>query len=111
MPSLERVQSQLGNKIAVIAISEDHGGSKAVEPFIDKLGLKAIKVYLDPKSLLERAFKVQGLPTSFLIDREGKVLGRVEGAADWDAPKLLEVLKSFMGADETINASLRRAPH
>jgi thiol-disulfide isomerase/thioredoxin len=111
MPSLERVQSQLGNKIAVIAISEDHGGSKAVEPFIDKLGLKAIKVYLDPKSLLEKAFKVQGLPTSFLIDREGKVLGRVEGAADWDAPKLLEVLKSFMGTDETINASLRRAPH
>ena len=111
MPSLERVQSQLGNKIAVVAISEDHGGSKAVEPFIDKLGLKAIKVYLDPKSLLEKAFKVQGLPTSFLIDREGKVLGRVEGAADWDAPKLLEIIKSFVGGDETINASLRRAPH
>ena len=109
MPSLERVQSRLGDKIAVVAISEDHGGSKIVEPFIDKLELKSVKIYLDPKSTVERAFKVQGLPTSFLIDREGRVLGRVEGAAEWDAPKLLRVLKSFLGDDETIKASLHKA--
>jgi thiol-disulfide isomerase/thioredoxin len=109
MPSLERVQSRLGDKIAVVAISEDHGGSKTVEPFIDKLGLKSVKIYLDPKSAIERAFKVQGLPTSFLIDREGRVLGRVEGAAEWDAPKLLEVLKSFLGDDEIIKAALHKA--
>ena len=109
MPSLERVQSRLGDKIAVVAISEDHGGSKIVEPFIDKLELKSVKIYLDPKSTVERAFKVQGLPTSFLIDREGRVLGRVEGAAEWDAPKLLKVLKSFLGDDEIIKASLHKA--
>ena len=109
MPSLERVQSRLGDKIAVVAISEDHGGRKAVEPFIDKLGLKSIKIYLDPKSAMERAFKVQGLPTSFLIDQKGRVLGRVEGAAEWDAPELLEVLKSFLGNDEIIKASLHKA--
>jgi thiol-disulfide isomerase/thioredoxin len=109
MPSLERVQSRLGDKLAVVAISEDHGGSKTVDPFIDKLGLKSVKVYLDPKSAIERAFKVQGLPTSFLIDREGRVLGRVEGAAEWDMPKLLEVLKSFLGDDEIIKAALHKA--
>jgi len=109
MPSLERVQSRLGDKITVVAISEDRGGSKTVEPFIGKLGLKSVKVYLDPKSAMERALKVQGLPTSFVIDREGKVLGRVEGAADWDAPKLLAILKSFVGDDEIIKASLDQA--
>jgi thiol-disulfide isomerase/thioredoxin len=109
MPSLEQVQSRLGDKIAVVAISEDHGGSKTVEPFIDKLGLKSVKIYLDPKSVIERAFKVRGLPTSFLIDREGRVLGRVEGAAEWDAPKLLKVLRSFLGDDEIIKASLHKA--
>jgi thiol-disulfide isomerase/thioredoxin len=109
MPSLERVQSRLGEKIGVVAISEDRGGSKTVEPFIDKLGLRSVKVYLDPKSAIERAFKVQGLPTSFLIDRKGRVLGRVEGAAEWDAPKLLEVLKSFLGGDDIIKAALHKA--
>lgn len=109
MPSLERLQSRLGDKIVVVAISEDRGGSKTVEPFVGKLGLKSVKIYLDPKSAVERAFKVQGLPTSFLIDREGRVLGRVEGAAEWDAPKLLGILKSFLGDDEIIKASLHKA--
>ena len=109
MPSLERVQSRLGDKITVVAISEDRGGSKTVEPFIGKLGLRSVKVYLDPKSGMERALKVQGLPTSFLIDREGRILGRVEGAADWDAPKLLAILKSFVGDDAIIKASLDKA--
>ena len=110
MPSLERVQSRLGDKITVVAISEDHGGSKAVEPFIDKLGLKSVKVYLDPKSTAERAFKVQGLPTSLLIDRERRVVGRVEGAAEWDSPKLLEALKPFLNTEEIIKASYRKVP-
>jgi peroxiredoxin len=108
MPSLERMQSRLRDKITVIAISEDRGGSKTVEPFINKLGLKSFKTYLDPKSAVGRAFKVAGLPTSFLIDREGRVLGRVEGAAEWDSPKLLEVLKSFLGGDDVIKASFHR---
>jgi thiol-disulfide isomerase/thioredoxin len=109
MPSLDRMQRHLGDKITVVAISEDRGGNKTVEPFIDKLGLKSFKTYLDPKSGAGRAFKVEGLPTSFLIDREGRVLGRVEGAAEWDSPKLLGVLKSFLGGDEVIKASSRRA--
>ena len=109
MPSLERMQSRLGDKITVVAISEDRGGNKTVEPFIDKLGLKSFKTYLDPKSDAGRAFRVEGLPTSFLIDREGRVLGRVDGAAEWDSPKLLGVLRSFLGADEVIKASFRRA--
>lgn len=108
MPSLERMQSRLGDQITVVAISEDRGGSKTVEPFINKLGLKSFKTYLDPKSDAGRAFKVAGLPTSFLIDREGRVLGRIEGAAEWDSPKLLGVLKSFLGGDEVIKASFRR---
>jgi thiol-disulfide isomerase/thioredoxin len=109
MPSLERLQLRLGETITVVAVSEDRGGGKAVEPFIDKLGLRSIKTYLDPKSTAERAFKVQGLPTSFLIDRQGRILGRVEGAAEWDGPKLLETLKAFLSADELIKASLHRA--
>ena len=109
MPSLGRMQSRLRDKITVIAVSEDRGGSKAVEPFVDKLGLKSIKTYLDPKSAAQRAFKVQGLPTSFLIDRQGRILGRVEGAAEWDTPKLLETLKSFLNDEEIIKASFRKA--
>ena len=107
MPSLERLQSRLGERIAVLAVSEDRGGNKTVEPFIAKLGLKSVKIYIDPKSEVGHAFGARGLPTSFLIDREGKVLGRVEGAAEWDSPKILGVLEPLLSGDGVVKASSR----
>jgi thiol-disulfide isomerase/thioredoxin len=105
MPSLERLQSRLGDRAVVLAVSEDRGGNKAVEPFVAKLGLKAVKIYIDPNSQVGRAFDVQGLPTSLVIDRDGKVLGRVEGAAEWDSPKLLGVLEPLVSADGVVKTS------
>ena len=107
MPSLERLQSRFGERIAVLAVSEDRGGNKTVEPFIAKLGLKAVKIYIDPKSEVGHAFGARGLPTSFLIDREGKVLGRVEGAAEWDSPKILSVLEPLLSGEGVVKASSR----
>jgi thiol-disulfide isomerase/thioredoxin len=107
MPSLERLQSRLGDRIEVLAVSEDRGGSKIVEPFISKLGLKAIKVYLDPKSEVGHAFAARGLPTSIVIDRDGKVVGRVEGGAEWDSPKILAVLEPLLGGNGVVKASSR----
>jgi thiol-disulfide isomerase/thioredoxin len=109
MPSLERLQTRLGDKITILAISEDRGGSKAIAPFITKLGLKVVKTYLDPESAIGRAFKVDGLPTSFLIDRQGRVLGRVEGEAEWDSPKMLAIIDPLLSEDEVIKTSLPRA--
>jgi hypothetical protein len=105
MPSLERLQSRLGERITVLAVSEDRGGNKAVEPFIAKLGLKSVKIYIDPKSEVGHAFGARGLPTSLLIDREGKVRGRVEGAAEWDSPKILGVLEPLLSSDSVVKTS------
>ena len=105
MPSLERLQSRLGDRIAVIAVSEDRGGSKVVEPFIAKLGLQSVKTYVDPKSAVGHAFEVRGLPTSFLIDRDGRVLGRVEGGAEWDSSKMLGVIEPLLSGNGVVKAS------
>ena len=109
MPSLEQLQTRLGEKITILAISEDRGGSKAVAPFIARLGLREVKIYLDPESAVGGAFKVDGLPTSFLIDRQGRVLGRVEGEAEWDSPKMLTILDPLLSEDEVIKTSFPRA--
>jgi thiol-disulfide isomerase/thioredoxin len=109
MPSLERLQTRLGDKIAILAISEDIGGAKAVAPFVAKLGLKAVTTYLDPKSAVGRAFKVDGLPTSFVIDRQGRVLGRVEGGAEWDSPKMLAILDPLIDRGDVVKTSFPQA--
>jgi thiol-disulfide isomerase/thioredoxin len=96
MPSLEQLQLNLPDQLVVLAVSEDRGGAKIVQPFLDKLGLKKVKIYLDPKSDVGHAFEVRGLPTSMVIGADGKVLGRVEGAAEWDSVEMYGVLKPLL---------------
>jgi thiol-disulfide isomerase/thioredoxin len=113
MPALDRLQAALGGKdFAVVLVSQDRGGAHVVEPFFQKLGLSALKSYLDPKGALGQAFQVRGLPTSILIDRAGKELGRVEGAAAWDgseAQKFLryQIERDHKEADEPVKAAAR----
>jgi thiol-disulfide isomerase/thioredoxin len=97
MPSLERLQSQFADRLTILAISEDRGGAKLVNPFVAKLELSKLKIYLDPKSEVGRAFGVRGLPTSIVIDAEGQDVGRVEGGgAEWDSAKTLGVLEPLL---------------
>jgi thiol-disulfide isomerase/thioredoxin len=96
MPSLAALQTQLGSALTVVAVSEDHGGAAVVQPFIAKLGLDKLDVALDPKSTATRALQVRGLPSSFLIDADGKVLGKVEGAADWDSDQMRATLAKYL---------------
>ena len=99
MPSLLRLRSQFDGKLAVAAVSEDRGGEKIVAPFIADKGWQKLAIYLDPKSDLGHDLKMRGLPTSIVLNREGRIVGRVEGAADWGSDKIQAVLKPLMESD------------
>ena len=96
MPSLDRLQAEFGGDLTILAISEDRRGGELVEPFLAKLGLANLAAYLDPKSNVGHAFAVNGLPTSILIDGKGRVLGKLEGAAQWDSAAMVKLLKSYL---------------
>ena len=97
MPSLERLQARLGGAdFSILAVSSDRTGLKAVAPFLDKYGLSMLPIYLDPDSAFTRSTGARGLPTSILIDRDGREVGRFEGAADWDGPDAASLLKFYL---------------
>jgi thiol-disulfide isomerase/thioredoxin len=110
MPSLDRLQSSLEGRLAVAAVSEDRAGAKQVGPFVAAMGLQNLKIYLDPKSDVGHAFNVRGLPTSILIDARGRVVGRVEGAVEWDSATMMAVLKPLLeGGPGAIPGAINRA--
>ena len=97
MPSLSRMNAKLRERnFALLSISQDRGGAKTVTPFLEKLGLKTLPVYLDPKGGVQRALGVRGLPTTIVIDGQGRELGRFEGDATWDGPDALALLMYFL---------------
>jgi thiol-disulfide isomerase/thioredoxin len=84
MPALDRLHASLAPEgIEVVAISVDRGGMRLVGPFFETHGLRALPVYLDQTGASMRAFGVRGLPTTIVVDRQGRDAGRLEGAAEW----------------------------
>ena len=98
MPALDRLQARLGDKLQILAISQDRRGAAVVDPFLAKARITHLAVFLDPKSAAIEAFGVQGLPTSFLIGRDGMILGKLEGAAKWDEAPMLARLETYIAA-------------
>jgi thiol-disulfide isomerase/thioredoxin len=110
MPSLDRLQAALDGKLAVAAVSEDRGGAERIVRFVEAMDLKKLKIYLDPKSDVAHAFKVRGLPTSIVIDAKGRVVGRVEGAAEWDSAQMIDLLKPFLeSGKEAVEGAIKGA--
>ena len=87
MPALAALARALAPAdIAVMPLSSDRGGADAVRGFYAQHGVSGLPVLLDPKGAVLRAWGVQGIPVTVLIDREGRERARLEGAADWAAP-------------------------
>jgi thiol-disulfide isomerase/thioredoxin len=98
MPSLDRLQQALGGgAFEVVALSLDSGGVEAVRRFYDEVGVRALKVYVDPSMKASAALRAPGVPTTILIDREGGERWRKLGPAQWDAPETIEALRARLG--------------
>ncbi|MDQ7037766.1 MAG: TlpA disulfide reductase family protein [Aquificota bacterium] len=73
MPIFVRVYRKYKNRgFEIVAVSTD-SGPEGVRNFIKEFRIN-FPVVLDQKGKLARLYRVQGLPTSFLINREGKVV-------------------------------------
>jgi thiol-disulfide isomerase/thioredoxin len=109
MPSLERLQAALGDRLMVLAISEDRGGSHAVEPFIAEHALKRLAIYLDEDSAAQSAFHLRGLPTTFLVDANGRIRAMLEGGAEWDSPKIRALVERYLPATNDTSGIIKTA--
>lgn len=89
MPTLDRLQAKLGGPdFEVVALSIDRAGMGAVDRFYAEIGVKHLGRYLDVTAKTARDLGAYGLPTTLLIDREGREVARHVGPAEWDTPAM-----------------------
>ena len=92
MPALDALASRETGRVAVVAVSQDMGGDKQVQPFWKSHPVKALTPYTDPKNALMTAIGAADLPTTVLYDGKGREVWRTSGGMDWtgaDAARLL----------------------
>lgn len=106
MPSLDRLAAEMsGDKFAIVPISIDDKGLPTVAPFYRKHGLDNLDIYLDPDqrtaylftdNLNNAEFALYGLPISYVVDHEGRVMGYIAGAADWDSDAAKALIRYYI---------------
>ncbi|MBI1907273.1 MAG: TlpA family protein disulfide reductase [Rhodocyclales bacterium] len=98
MPSLDRLQATLGGPgFEVLALSIDNS-AQAVRDFYREYGIGRLAIYIDPSTRVTDTLDAVGIPTTVLVDRDGRERWRRVGPAEWDAPEMVEQILSHLGS-------------
>ena len=99
MPSLDRLQAMFPqDKFLVLPLSIDGPTKPKVAPFYKDKKLTNLGIYFDPGRKAMQGLGVTLLPTSILVDPQGRELGRLEGDADWDMPEGVALMKAAIAS-------------
>jgi thiol-disulfide isomerase/thioredoxin len=98
MPALQTLAKAVAAaRIEVLPLSSDRGGAETVRKFYAAHGIHALDVWLDPKGEAARAWGARGLPTTLIIDRQGREMARLEGPYDWASEATIDTLRRLVG--------------
>jgi thiol-disulfide isomerase/thioredoxin len=103
LPMLERLQQAFdGRGVEVIPVSVDQAAQAIVAPFLDRIGVRRLRPFLDPEGRVGvhsaedgSPFVLYGMPITYVIDRHGRPAGYIIGEVDWTSQEALALLGAF----------------
>jgi len=98
MPSMEHLHRKLaGTDFRLVAVSIDEEDSTVVNKFVRDMGL-TFEILHNRDGSIRRIYQTTGVPESFVIDRDGVIVKKVIGAADWGAPVNENLIRRLIDA-------------
>ena len=96
MPSLDRLQvNQNLSNLKIFAINISQESKKKVDSFFEDLNIENFDPYFDAPTTLAKTFSLRGVPTSILIDKDGKEFARIMGSIDFNDKIFINWLKNY----------------
>ena len=95
MPSLEKLSKKYP-EIMIYPINLEKPNQDKTQKFFNSLEISKLKIYFDPKFSLVKSFNMRGVPTSILIDKNGKEFGRIIGEVDFYEKSFTDILKKYL---------------
>jgi thiol-disulfide isomerase/thioredoxin len=92
LPEIQRAYEKYGDQIAFVLVSNQE--PSVVEAFMDKHGYKLPVFYLGPKT--PEIFSHRALPTTFIISRDGTIVLKKTGAANWDSKATYKIFEDLL---------------
>jgi thiol-disulfide isomerase/thioredoxin len=95
MPALDRLQQALGSdRFEVVALAVDKAGLEGAAKFLKDNKIEHLALFADPTARDGLELKVIGMPTTILIDAEGREIGRLIGPAAWDSAEAKRLIEA-----------------
>ena len=95
MPSLEKLSKEYP-EILIYPINLEKPNQDKTKKFFTDLKITKLNIYFDPKFSLVKLFKMRGVPTSILIDKNGNEFGRIIGEVDFFEVSFINFLKEYL---------------
>ncbi len=101
MPSMQRLHEQLGpSGLKIVAVSVDTQKSALVAQWVNQRGL-TFDVLHDRSGKIMTDYQATGWPESFIVDKDGVIVRKIWGPAEWDDPAEVAVFRRLLGLPET----------
>ena len=96
MPSLDKLQANPElDKIRIFTINIGKETLDKVNKFFIDLNIKNFEPFFDPPTTLAKMFSLRGVPTSILINKDGKEFARVIGSIDFEDKNFIDWIKKY----------------
>ena len=96
MPSLDLLKSNKDlNNLKIFPVNVGQENVKKAKKFFDDLNIKNLDLYFDENINLTKKFALRGIPTSILLNKNGKEFARVIGSIDFNEENFIEWLKLY----------------
>src|ERR1017187_4798043 len=93
MPSLVELQKKLGDKVIILAVSED-ADENAVKQFVREHNVD-LMVVRDTKQSANALYGTFKFPETYVIDKDGVIRRKFIGATDWTNPEIVDYLNKL----------------
>ena len=96
MPSLDLLQVNKNlNNLKIFPINVGQDNIEKASKFFEDLEIKQLKLYFDSPITLAKKFRLRGIPTSILLNKEGLEFARIVGSIDFEDKKFIEWLTNY----------------
>jgi peroxiredoxin len=100
MPTMQRLYERFHDRgLVLLAISIDALGAQVVAPFMRQYDL-TFPALLDPAGSIEHLYRTSGVPESFVVDKQGRLVEKVVGPRDWAHPQVIRMFERLLAASD-----------
>jgi peroxiredoxin len=104
MPMFEQLHREfMAQGLSVIGINAREG-TAAIRGYAKELGL-TFPLVLDPKGEINAAYGVIGLPTTFLIRRDGRAVALAIGPREWGGEQALAIIRALLAEPAAVKGT------